>query len=496
VMEFIDMLDSLKIAGKLHHTHKAYFIVDNTTTGNIQHRKWMKSFKENAPEFEVTSLHLENYSFDEIIEKVKSLDEGVILMNVVGQDRDGHVEDNLVMTKKIAEISRLPIYVESSMRVGQGTIGGRVTDGESHGNLIAKKLVQYVKGDDSPPHIDARNNNLLMFDYPALERFGVEINSLPKESIILHRPLSIYEHYKTAIWFIGVLLIILISVITIQAIRIQNRRAFQVKLEEIVDQRTSELNLQVEEQKKLRKTLISREKLASLGNLTAGIAHEIKNPLNIIINSAQVIEAKAKLLPEQDSKPLTDINRMAQLIVKNSFRADSIIQNMLGQVRNAEAPVSLVDLNHLIDEAIALVYHASKAKYEINIGIKKDYGPLPEVPLSKENILRALINLMENSFYALNEKDKNHKNFSPLLEVKTSIEKKRALIEIKDNGEGIPSDVLEKVLHPFFTTKPAGVGTGLGLSMVNDIVSAHGGELEILTEQGKFTIVKMYLPLK
>lgn len=496
VIEEIDMLDTLRLAGEIHQTKKAYFIVDASTTGNIQHNIWMKAFTEKAPDFVVESLHLVNYSHDEILEKVKTLKEGIILMNVVGQDRLGHVEDNLVMTKKIADVSPLPIYVESSMRVGFGTVGGRVVDGVSHGKLIAQKVVNFINGKDAKPYIDHENGNLLIFDYPALEKFKIDPEILPKGSIVLHRPLSLYEHYRTAFWSLGFLVIILISVITAQSLRIHGRRIFETKLKELVNQRTGELNLQIEEQKRLRKTLISREKLASLGNLTAGIAHEIKNPLNIIINSAQVIESRAKTLPDQDSKALVDINRMTQLIVRNSFRADSIIQNMLGQVSNAEAPISLVDVNQLIDEAFALVYHASKAKYEINVGIKKDFGNIPEITLSKENILRAMINILENSFYALSEKSKITPDHKPLIEIKTFLEKKMLLIELKDNGIGIPSAVVEKILHPFFTTKPAGVGTGLGLSMVNDIVSSHEGELEILTEEGEFTLIKIYLPLK
>lgn len=496
VMEFIDLLDSLRIASKLHNTKKAYYIVDNSTTGIIQHEKWMKAFREELPDFDITSLHLAYYSFDEVIEKVKTLKEGVILLNVVGQDRLGNIEDNLVMTKKISAVSQIPIYVESSMRVGLGTIGGRVIDGERHGGLVAKKLVDYTQGIDEPPFIDARNNNLLMFSYPELVRFNVDLQDLPRESIIINRPISVYEFYKSFIWVVGILLLIMLVVIAIQTVRIQNRRQFQAQLESLVEKRTEELNQQIVEQKKLRKTLISREKLASLGNLTAGIAHEIKNPLNIIINSAQVIESRAKLVNEQESKALVDIRRMTQLIVKNSYRADSIIQNMLGQVSTAEAPLGQVNINNLIEEALALVYHASVTKYEMNVSIQKNLGMIPEIILSKENVLRALINLIENSFYALNEKKLKQASFKPNISVSTFTDHQRLIIEIEDNGTGIPSEVVEKVLNPFFTTKPAGVGTGLGLSMVNDIVSSHGGEVDIKTQEGEFTLIRMIFPLR
>ncbi|GEM_PF-2190644 len=497
VMEFIDMLDNLHLAGRIHHTKKAYYIVDASTTGQVQFDKWMKVFHEKAPQYDVTPLHLTEYSHEEIIEKVKTLTEGVILMNVVGEDRLGHVEDNLIMTRKIADVSQLPIYVESSMRVGFGTVGGKVVDGNTHGLRISEKLVSYVLGGDNGEIIDQTDSNIFVFDYNGMKMFNIDADDLPFGSIILNRPESFYEQYKTLVWSAGVLLLIFISIIAILMMRIFNRREFQKKLENLVDQRTGELNTQIEEQKRLRKTLISKEKLASLGNLTAGIAHEIKNPLNIIINSAQIIETRSKLFEDQNIKPLVDIRRMTELIIRNSFRADSIIQNMLGQVRNKEAVVSLSDLNQLVEESLSLVYHASTMKYQMNVSIKKELSPdlLPFL-LSKESILRALINLIENSFYALNKKSISSPEFIPEIQVSTLRQFGNAVLIIKDNGTGIPTEVIDKIFEPFFTTKPAGDGTGLGLSMVNDIITSHGGEIEIETRAQEFTSIRISIPIQ
>ncbi len=497
MMEFIDMLGNLRLAGNLHNTKKAYHLVEASTTGHVQHEKWMRVFRSEAPEFEVVPLNMDNYTHSEILEKVKTLNDGVLLLNVIGIDKNGEVVDHLEMTRKIAEVSKIPIYVESSMRIGTGVVGGQVTDGKRHGHSIAAKLVRVIKEEDTSFPVVQSNENLYMFDYKTIRKFGIDETKLPEGSIIVGKPEAFYFQYRKYMLGMALALGMLIIVILVQTNRIRVKRKFQARLKEKVQQRTLELNIQIEEQKRLRKTLISKEKLASLGSLTAGIAHEIKNPLNIILNSAIAIESKANNLTGADPKTISDIKRMIDFIIKNSYRADSIIQNMLGQAKNTESQPLEVNLNKLLDEALALVYHASRTKFPINAELIKDYADLPPVLVKKENVLRAFINLIENSFYALNRKNLLTPHFNPQMSIRTYKHSEFFVaVEIKDNGIGISAEVLDKVQLPFFTTKPAGEGTGLGLSMVNDIVSAHSGELDILSEEGQYTLIKIILPIK
>lgn len=205
---------------------------------------------------------------------------------------------------------------------------------------------------------------------------------------------------ETGFGSIGALIVVMSLIIVFQSYRMNVKKQFQDELKKLVELRTMELNDQIEEQKRLRDILISKEKLASLGSLTAGISHELKNPLNIIINSAQIIDNRLKSAAIDD-RPMQDIRKMTDFIIKNGLRADSIIQNMLGQVRTIEVDFEMVNINQLVDEAIALVFHSSLLKYGINIQLSKEFNPIPDCYVSKQNILRVIINLVENSFYAL-----------------------------------------------------------------------------------------------
>lgn len=495
VMSFVDMMGNLNLIRQIHGFKKVYYLIDASTTGVVQYEKWLKVFSAQAPEVEIIPLDMREYTNEEILEKISKLSNSALLMNVIGRDKNGDVVDHLEMTKRITNVSHIPIYAESSMRLGTGIVGGKLADGKNHGRYAARKLVRVLKGDADSVSVVETDTHNYMFDHAALQKFGISQSKLPKGSIIIGKPLAFYSQYKKYMLLMACGLAALFILVLIQTNRIRLRRKFQLRLQELVHLRTSELNIQIEEQKKLRKTLISKEKLASLGSLTAGIAHEIKNPLNIILNSAIAIENRLKALSSDDSKAVDDIKRMLNFIIKNSYRADSIIQNMLGQAKNAESVAVEVNLNKLLDEAIALVYHASRTKFPMNVEIVKTLTEIPPVIGTKESLLRAFINLMENSFYALYKKQLMVSYFSPKIELKTYMrDKKSVVIEIRDNGIGISTEILDKIQLPFFTTKPAGEGTGLGLSMVSDIVSAHGGELEISAVEGEYTLIKIIVP--
>ena len=267
--------------------------------------------------------------------------------------------------------------------------------------------------------------------------------------------------------------------------------------------------------KSAQQQLVTQEKLASLGQLTAGIAHEIKNPLNFVNNFAVLSidlanELEKELQNESISAEKRDViedilynlRLNATKINEHGKRADGIVKSMMQHARGSSGQRELADINHLLDEAVNLVYHGLRANdASFNVTIEKEYdetiGKLEVVP---QDVSRVFLNIVTNACYAAFQKQKaNGKeqtaNFSPTLSVSTKNSGDKIEIRIRDNGNGIPKDIREKIFNPFFTTKPAGQGTGLGLSISYDIiVQQHRGEIKVETEEGKFTEFVVQLP--
>jgi len=277
-------------------------------------------------------------------------------------------------------------------------------------------------------------------------------------------------------------------------------------LEEKVARRTKALNDSLEELKSTQTQLIQSEKMASLGELTAGIAHEIQNPLNFVNNFSEV---NTELIDELASELKTgntqeaisianDIKENEQKINHHGKRADAIVKGMLQHARSSTGVKEPTDINALAGEYLRLAYHGLRAKDKnFNVTMKTDFGDnVGTIKIVPQDIGRALLNLYNNAFYAVNEKKKlNPDNFEPMVSVRTNRVSDKAEIRVKDNGTGVPQKVIEKIFQPFFTTKPAGVGTGLGLSLSYDIVRAHGGEIKLETVQGEGSEFIIQLPI-
>ena len=247
--------------------------------------------------------------------------------------------------------------------------------------------------------------------------------------------------------------------------------------------------------------------MASLGELTAGIAHEIQNPLNFINNFSDInAELLDEMLQELKKGNTADVVEISQNIRHNlekishhGRRADSIVKSMLQHSRKSTGQKELTDVNALVDEFLRLSYHGLRAKDKsFNALIETHFDPaVGKVNVVGQDISRVLLNIFNNAFYAVNEKKKAAENgFEPLVQVTTHQLNEKIEIRIKDNGTGIPEKVLEKIYQPFFTTKPAGEGTGLGLSLSYDIITkGHGGELKVETKEGNGSEFIIQLPL-
>ena len=290
-------------------------------------------------------------------------------------------------------------------------------------------------------------------------------------------------------------------------IAIENARLF-----ESVEARTRELAKSLEDLRTAQDRLIQTEKLASLGQLTAGIAHEIKNPLNFVNNfsavSVELIDELRDALGSAhlDAKLRAEIGEIADTlqgnldkVVQHGKRADAIVKNMLLHSRQGSGEHRPVDINALLDDSLNLAYHGARAeKQGFNITLQRSFDPAAgEVDLFPQEITRVLLNLISNSFYAATKRkaEANGGDYEPTLAAMTKSLGDRVEIRIRDNGTGIPPEVREKLFNPFFTTKPAGEGTGLGVSISHDIVvKQHGGSIEVDTELGKFTEFRIVLP--
>jgi two-component system, NtrC family, sensor kinase len=291
------------------------------------------------------------------------------------------------------------------------------------------------------------------------------------------------------------------------AIAIENVRLF-----ESVEARTRELAASLEDLRNTQDRLVQTQKLASLGQLTAGIAHEIKNPLNFVNNfsalSAELIDELRQALAgaNLDNKLRTEITEIADTlqgnldkVVQHGKRADAIVKNMLLHSREGSGEHRLVDINALVEEGLNLAYHGARAeKQGFNIKLEKSFDPnAGEADVFPQDITRVLLNLISNGFHAATKRraETNGGDYEPTLAAATKNRGDRVEITIRDNGTGIPADVKERMFNPFFTTKPAGEGTGLGLSISHDIVvKQHGGSIEVETQPGEFTEIKIVLP--
>jgi len=279
-----------------------------------------------------------------------------------------------------------------------------------------------------------------------------------------------------------------------------------------VAQRTAELTRQkeelqqtLEELKSTQAQLIQSEKMASLGELTAGIAHEIQNPLNFVNNFSEVnTELIAEMKAEIDKGNIDEVKAIANDIADNEQkinhhgkRADAIVKGMLQHSRASTSVKEPTSINALADEYLRLAYHGLRAKDKsFNATMKTNYDEsIPNINIIPQDIGRVFLNLYTNAFYAVTEKKKQMGDgYEPTVSVITKKTRQKVLISVKDNGNGIAQKSLDKIFQPFFTTKPTGQGTGLGLSLSYDIVKAHGGEIKVDTKEGEGSEFIIQLP--
>ncbi|WP_339866924.1 HAMP domain-containing sensor histidine kinase [uncultured Algoriphagus sp.] len=286
------------------------------------------------------------------------------------------------------------------------------------------------------------------------------------------------------------------------------------ELERLLGVRTMELEKSLKDYQELQEQLLLQEKLASLGQLSAGIAHEIKNPINFINNFSELsieyveeIKEELKKLSETEAKEeigdlLQDIKANLEKILLHGKRADGIVKSMLMHSRGGQGEFVPTNLNTLLQEFVNLAFHGMRAgKTPINVSFEWNLDTeIGQVSIIAEDFSRVIVNLCNNAFDAMRSKSntlgeaEQKSDYQPKLSIRTKQTGTKIIAEIEDNGAGIPEPILNRILEPFFTTKKGKEGTGLGLSITHDIVKAHKGTLSISSKEGEFTRFEISLP--
>src|SRR6187402_75435 len=361
---------------------------------------------------------------------------------------------------------------------------------EGNNDSIVKYQALIIKINDS------------LFNTKQTQEFqNIDFNEQQRLSEIEDAKTAERAKYRMNILVAGLVIFLFIAIILYRN-SIQRKKA-----NILLSQQKNELETTLATLKTTQNQLVQSEKMASLGELTAGIAHEIQNPLNFVNNFSEV---NAELIDElktelgQDNKQqaieiANDIRENEEKIIFHGKRADAIVKSMLQHSRSSSIKKEMTDINALADEYLRLAYHGMKAKDKsFNVDIKSDFdNSVEKVNVIQQDIGRVILNLITNAFYVVTEKKQQlGDNYEPIVTVSTKNAVGKILINVRDNGNGIPQKVLDKIFQPFFTTKPAGQGTGLGLSLSYDIITkGHGGEIKVETKDGEGSVFIISLPV-
>ena len=336
---------------------------------------------------------------------------------------------------------------------------------------------------------------------------SIQFNDELRRREIINAEVQYKNRLKTYGFIAGLIIALIIATILWRNNQQKQKVNLLLKLQkEKVENTLSEL-------KSTQSQLIQAEKMASLGELTAGIAHEIQNPLNFVNNFSEVNTdlidelqgERSKMKGERDEELedelLNDIKENEKKINHHGKRADAIVKGMLQHSQSSTGKKEPTDINALADEYLRLAYHGLRAKDKLfNATLKTDFDEsISLIKIIPQDIGRVILNLLTNAFYVVDEKKtlrqaQGDTHYEPTVSISTKKLNDKVEIRVSDNGNGIPQKVLDKIFQPFFTTKPTGQGTGLGLSLSYDIVKAHGGELTVETKEGEGSIFIIYIP--
>ena len=373
-----------------------------------------------------------------------------------------------------------------------------IYDALGNENLAYKHLKIYKDLIKESEDIDIANVLMKAEVRSVIDRNQKEIDILEREQFIKEQ-----QNKNQLLWIISIAGALLFALILSSILFRNNKNRQRANL--ILQQQKEKVQETLVALKATQSQLIQSEKMASLGELTAGIAHEIQNPLNFVNNFSEVSQELMKEMYEEIEKGNqrealetgNDIEQNLEKIHHHGQRASEIVIGMLQHSRSSSGQKEPTDINVLADEYLRLAYHGLRAKDKsFNVTMETDFDEsIGKINIVPQDFGRVILNLITNAFYAVSERKlQQQEGYEPTVSVSTKKTGNKVLISVKDNGKGIPQKVLDKIFQPFFTTKPTGQGTGLGLSLSYDIVKAHGGELNVKTKENEGTIFTIILP--
>ena len=339
-------------------------------------------------------------------------------------------------------------------------------------------------------------------------QYNQQLAKKEAEIKLLNKDRQLKEQAASRQWFFIFTMFACIAALTAILLILNRNNRMKKRANEQLNAQKDELETALTELKSAQTQLVHSEKMASLGELTAGIAHEIQNPLNFVNNFSEVSSELIRELIENQQRPevdreldtelLNDVDLNLQKVSLHGKRASAIIKQMLEHSRTGNMEKEQRDLDVLIEEYLNLSYHGMRARdksFEVKIVTKLKSGP-QNVNIVPQEIGRVLLNIMNNAFYAVRQRQKTDKNgFEPTVTITSYREGGNVVVKIRDNGAGMPEQVMQKIFQPFFTTKPTGEGTGLGLSLSYDIITkGHGGQLSVASKENSYTEFTVVLP--
>lgn len=538
VVEAFDIQATLRAALQLHRRTSRIIVINDRTTTGLANKKIIA--EKVVPLFsgKVIFEFFEDLTMDELLEKVGSLPpDDIILLMTFNKDRAGRVFNYDRSIALIAGKSVSPIFGVWDFYLDKGIVGGMLTSGVDQGRTAAELALRILDGEKvrSIPVVK-ESPNRFKFDYRQMQRFGIRTSDLPPGSVILNQPVSFYAQHKVLVWgtvsgFLGLTVIILLLLVNIR----QRKRAEEViyRLNEELEQRVKDRTAQLEttntelqltsqnldsafqELKSAQSQILQQEKMASIGQLAAGVAHEINNPMAFIIsnlnslrkysdkvtdfinlqsgaieelsNNADVRRIVEELEAQKKSLKLGYVLKDMGYLIDESLdgaeRVKKIVQDLKTFSRLDETEFKMSDINQGLESTINIVWNDIKYK----AALKKEYGNIPETACNAGQLNQVFMNILLNAAHAIEAQGE--------IAVTTSCDDAKIYITISDTGTGIPPDKLNRIFEPFYTTKEVGKGTGLGLSIAYDIIKKHNGEIRVESEVGKGTVFTVIVPI-
>ena len=504
VTEVVSMKATLDLALKLHpETRRIVFINDTTTTGRVIHNRILDILPDYRQR--VNFVLLDDVEMPQILATVKQLQrDSLVLFTFFSTDIKGRVWDFDESIMSIAQASPVPIYGTHDFNLGYGIVGGMLASGYYQGRVAGSLALRVLRGDDADKiPVVMHSPNRYMFDYRQMRRFAIKISDLPKDSIVINRPINIYNVHKTTIWGFTILLVFLILGVilllrnmTIKKQAEQKLRQFNLELEERVRQRTRELEksqavlerqneelqktylglkteaadrIRVMEELRLKdQLLLQQSRMAAMGEMLGNIAHQWRQPLNLVGLKIQEIGLSYKL--GAFSEELLDVN------VSKAMEILLHLSKTIDDLRTLSTP-DKVKISFKVEEVIAKTFSLIGENLKAQgIGIEINVGDDARIEGYPNEYAQVLLNILMNSRDAFLERGIK----DPRISIRAWMENERAELVISDNAGGIDEKIIGKIFDPYFTTKDLGKGTGVGLFMSKTIIEKNmGGRLTV-----------------